>query len=114
MHSQIILSLVPTFEEITPTMGGNKKVSCKICTKIMRSDNLKRHYKKKHTESNQTVVPEKTEPKKTEPKKEERTESNQSETPKSTVPVRVCGCPLCENEMRSMAMMLLIHQIFRR
>ena len=26
-------------------MGRNKKVSCKICYKIMRSNNLKRHMK---------------------------------------------------------------------
>ena len=27
-------------------MGANKKISCKICSKAMRSDHLKRHIKK--------------------------------------------------------------------
>ena len=27
-------------------MGANKQISCKICSKVMRSDNLSRHIKK--------------------------------------------------------------------
>ena len=27
-------------------MGRNKQISCKICSKVMRSDHLKRHMKK--------------------------------------------------------------------
>ena len=29
-------------------MGRNKQISCKICSKVMRSDNLKNHIKSKH------------------------------------------------------------------
>ena len=35
-------------------MGGNKQISCKICSKVMRSDNLKSHMKQ-HSKKNESV-----------------------------------------------------------
>ena len=34
-------------------MGKHKKVTCRICLRIMRSDNFKRHMKNKHEKRNE-------------------------------------------------------------
>ena len=39
-----IFDLEGCLEEVR--MGANKQISCKICSKVMRSDNLSRHMKK--------------------------------------------------------------------
>jgi hypothetical protein len=51
-HTQTLFISVylqlPNRKVLKSIMGRNKQVTCEICFKPMRSDNLKRHYESKH------------------------------------------------------------------